>query len=497
MKMWKRCLVLTGFLAVIAGLALSCKESTAPMAPIGSSEQRTLGSTAANGDGPTIVAVKFYDANGNGEKDAGELFIAGWPMYVDGVFIGNSPATASVDPGLHTVCEAEPPSGWKNTTDKCQEIEVAECGDHDGKTGPGVPRNHGCMDTDCDGFDDSNPHTPCVDCAHCPDDPGCNPDPALELCCINDKCVSVELGQCGHQGGTVVASCDDCGTPPPTHELCCTDDVCTEVEIGQCTHGTVVASCNDCGTPDHELCCINDVCTEVEIGQCGHQGGVLVTSCDECGTPDHELCCINEVCTEVEVGQCGHQGGVLVTSCDECGTTEECTPDTVWFGNLCVKGGGGKTPGFWHNNNGQAVMDAADVTALAALCLRNADGSDFNPTTKAQVGAWINGQNATNMAAKLSSFVAAMTLNIRHGYVNAGALVYTGNGVDEIGDVLNAGAAAICADGYTPSGDEPNRTNQAQIKTILDDACNNKNFVSTEPCDTPVFPLKAPIAGRE
>ncbi len=173
--------------------------------------------------------------------------------------------------------------------------------------------------------------------------------PTHELCCINDECVEVEIGQCAHRGGVIVSSCTGCGTPPPTHELCCVNNECFEVEIGQCDHqgGVIVSSCNECGTPPptHELCCINDECVEVEIGQCAHRGGVIVTSCTECSThpPTHELCCINDVCTEVEIGQCDHQGGVLVNSCDECGDhgpqTELCciTPVGAVGGQECVE----------------------------------------------------------------------------------------------------------------------------------------------------------------
>jgi hypothetical protein len=418
-------MVVTGFLAAVAMVAISCSDSNGPADPTGSMYQREISSaTTAGGDGPSIVVLKFYDTNGDGIKDADEPLLTGWPISIDAIPVGETPVTYPVDPGAHRVCEYVPPvsSGWVPTTPTCVTVEVDECGgdggDHltsSGRIGDDAEIAGECTDEDCDGFDDADGHTPCVDCVHCPDNPLCDPKPTHELCCI---------------GG--------------------------------------------------------ETCIEVEIGQCGHQGGVVVQSCTECGGPSTELCCIGgNTCVELTAEECGHQGGEVVASCDECGEHEPCTPDTVWFGNLCVAGGVGKTPGFWHNRNGQRVMDAADVTALAALCLRNADGSDFNPTTKAQVGAWINSQDATNMAAKLSSFVAAMTLNIRHGYVNADALVYTGSGVDEIGDVLAAGAAAICADGYTPSGDEPNRSNQAAIKDILDKACNNQNFVRTTPCEVP------------
>src|SRR5215213_10459384 len=63
---------------------------------------------------------------------------------------------------------------------------------------------------------------------------------------------------------------------------------------------------------------------------------------------------------------------------------------TITFGNVCLGPGGGLTLGFWSNKNGQALITATDLQHLRDdFCLRNADGSQFNPTTAAQVKSFL------------------------------------------------------------------------------------------------------------
>jgi hypothetical protein len=166
----------------------------------------------------------------------------------------------------------------------------------------------------------------------------------------------------------------------------------------------------------------------------------------------------------------------------------------VSFGNVCLGGGGGLTLGFWSNKNGQKLETAADFTLLTSLCLRTANGSnqDFTgslATNKTALNKWLLSADAVNMAYMLSAQLTAMELNVSHGFVSGNALVYAGacgnTGTDSayitINDLMTAANAALCADGYTPSGD-PNRTTQECLKNALDDANNNKNFVEGSPC---------------
>lgn len=168
----------------------------------------------------------------------------------------------------------------------------------------------------------------------------------------------------------------------------------------------------------------------------------------------------------------------------------------VKFGNLCLGAGGGFTLGYWSNRNGQALLTDNDFAALTALHLRNEDGSDRDftsglDTNKADLKGWLLGANAVNMSYMLSVQLAAMVLNVNHGFVAGAGLVHTdgcGNtGFDNnfisINDLISAAEAALAADpdGQALSGD-PNRDLQECLKDGLDDANNNLNFVQSDPC---------------
>ncbi|HEX6044701.1 MAG TPA: hypothetical protein VFZ22_09460 [Pyrinomonadaceae bacterium] len=152
---------------------------------------------------------------------------------------------------------------------------------------------------------------------------------------------------------------------------------------------------------------------------------------------------------------------------------------TVNFGNYCKVPSGGLTLGFWSNKNGQALINAGDLQALRDLCLRNADGSNFDPTTNAQVRSFLLGASAVNMANMLSAQLAAMTLNIRHGFVDANAFDLCSN--QTVGALTTAANAALCANGLTFSG-SPDRTGQEAQKNCIDTLNNGGPVVPTTPC---------------
>ena len=182
-------------------------------------------------------------------------------------------------------------------------------------------------------------------------------------------------------------------------------------------------------------------------------------------------------------------------------TLAECDTGNVSFGNVCLGPGGGLTLGFWSNKNGQKLESCADFTLLTSLCLRNANGTnkDFAAScssvgaNRTALNSWLLSANAVNMAYMLSAQLAAMELNVSHGFVSGSSLVYapcligTGTpGVNSLGfisitDLMTAANASLCAHGSTPSGD-PNRAYQECLKNTLDDANNNKNFVQGSPC---------------
>jgi len=130
-----------------------------------------------------------------------------------------------------------------------------------------------------------------------------------------------------------------------------------------------------------------------------------------------------------------------------------------------------------------------ELALLSGLCLRDATGNNFDPTTYVQFRTWLLNATAINMAYMLSAQLAAMELNVEAGYVNSTSLVYAagcgntgvGGSYISIGDLMSAANAALCLDGYTPSGNL-DRTLQECLKNALDNANNNRNFVQGSPC---------------
>jgi len=164
---------------------------------------------------------------------------------------------------------------------------------------------------------------------------------------------------------------------------------------------------------------------------------------------------------------------------------------TLLFGNVCTGGGGGLTPGFWGNKNGQKLFGSDDLAAMVALNLRNADGSAFDPANYAAFKTWLGNRNAVNMSYQLSAMLAAMRLNVLNGFVNGNALIFAPGtnsanaaGIATVNAIIAEADAALAADGYTPSGD-PNRTYQEALKDALDNANNNLSFVQTSPTPCP------------
>jgi hypothetical protein len=160
----------------------------------------------------------------------------------------------------------------------------------------------------------------------------------------------------------------------------------------------------------------------------------------------------------------------------------------IKFGNVCTGAGGGLTLGFWSNKNGQALVNASDLSFLTGLYLRNANASNYDPPTAKSLSSWLLAATATNMANMLSAQLATMELNVRHGFVNGNALIYApgatsanSNGFATVNNVMS--------EANTDLGIHPNtkltgatRTYQEALKTALDKANNNLNFAQSSPC---------------
>ena len=159
------------------------------------------------------------------------------------------------------------------------------------------------------------------------------------------------------------------------------------------------------------------------------------------------------------------------------------------FGNLCLGAGGGLTPGFWSNKNGQKLVGEDDLQMLRDLNLKDTRGNDFEPTTYAQLKNWLLKSDASaNMAYKLSVMLASMELNVFNEKVDGSYLIYAPGttsanalGYASVSNVMQEANAALAADSLTPAGD-PNRAYQEALKNALDKANNNYNFVQPSPC---------------
>jgi hypothetical protein len=158
----------------------------------------------------------------------------------------------------------------------------------------------------------------------------------------------------------------------------------------------------------------------------------------------------------------------------------------VEFGNLCLGQGGGHTKGFWSKS--KAPCGPEDLALMDSLNLRNKDGSDFDPQTCESFKIWLKRANAVNMAYMLSAQLAAMELNVSHGFVDGSALIYAPgtNSANSLGfatvhAVMNEANTELGKNGYTPAGNE-NRNYQERLKDVLDNANNNQTFVQPTPC---------------
>ncbi|MCB9700912.1 MAG: hypothetical protein H6711_03345 [Myxococcales bacterium] len=167
----------------------------------------------------------------------------------------------------------------------------------------------------------------------------------------------------------------------------------------------------------------------------------------------------------------------------------------LWFGNVCVGGGGGLTLGFWSNKNGAQLIGGDDLAMLAALNLVDADGNDFDPADAKALSTWLRNGTATNMAYMLSVQLSAMELNVFNSFVDPNALVYAPgshgantNGFITVDALMTEANDSLGADTVTTAG-HPQRAYQEALKNGLDNANNNRTFAQPSPatCPKPIF----------
>jgi hypothetical protein len=169
---------------------------------------------------------------------------------------------------------------------------------------------------------------------------------------------------------------------------------------------------------------------------------------------------------------------------------------TVKFGNICRGGGGGLTLGFWSNKNGgNTITSKGLLPGVLALCLRKADGGLLGIVTLGNFQKFLLTADAVNMANMLSAQLAAMYLNVASGGVNGNSLIYApgtnsanANGYATVNAVIAEASALLCTGGATKlvilTGN-PNRARAEALKTALDQANNNLNFVQPDASNCP------------
>jgi hypothetical protein len=164
----------------------------------------------------------------------------------------------------------------------------------------------------------------------------------------------------------------------------------------------------------------------------------------------------------------------------------------MYLTNICfTRPSGGFTLGFWSNKNGQALITGADLAALSALNLRNADGSNFDPATAAALKTWLLNGNAVNMSYMLSVQMAATKLDTLHGLAASTIVDATayGLGFISIADLITAADALLASDGNAISGNA-HRAIQEKYKNVFDAINNNQlNFVNGPGTCNVVYPL--------
>jgi hypothetical protein len=180
----------------------------------------------------------------------------------------------------------------------------------------------------------------------------------------------------------------------------------------------------------------------------------------------------------------------FIYTADLTGITQNTDVTGLNFGNVCVVPFDGRTPGFWQNPNGQALIDASDLQVLRDLHLVWPDGSAFDPVDKSELIAFNSDSNAQNMASQLSRHLAAVVLNVRHGFVDGDAVIF-GDG-RTVNQLIADADASLAANPVTTDG-HPERAAQTALKNLLasiNEGTSGSVPSTPEQCPTPVFPTE-------
>ncbi|KPK85748.1 MAG: hypothetical protein AMJ81_02975 [Phycisphaerae bacterium SM23_33] len=156
------------------------------------------------------------------------------------------------------------------------------------------------------------------------------------------------------------------------------------------------------------------------------------------------------------------------------------------FGNVQLAPATARTKGFWQSKHGSDLMDEADLQALRDLNLRDDDGGHFDPAGYGVFRQWIRKARAKNAVYMLSAQLAAMQLNVLHGFVDPDATILLQNAdgtwhpmtVQELMDEAHAALAG--EDPLVVLDGSPLRAYLEWLSNGLDAGNNNLNILASE-----------------
>ncbi len=145
-------------------------------------------------------------------------------------------------------------------------------------------------------------------------------------------------------------------------------------------------------------------------------------------------------------------------------------------GNLYVvttgddSGTGARNVSFWDTKGNAKLITAADLTSLDQLNLRNDNGSNFDPTTAAQLDNWLRG-DTDHVVKALSIQLAVMDLNVLFGYVKTTDVVYAGNLLQFAGSAYSV--TGLDGGGFITVGNLTTLANNSLANYTAAAKCNN------------------------
>jgi hypothetical protein len=167
------------------------------------------------------------------------------------------------------------------------------------------------------------------------------------------------------------------------------------------------------------------------------------------------------------------------------------------FGNRALemqhRNGYGRTKGWWqiNNPNGGAELIACDPdwrSEINDLCLRDNNGAHFDVTTtgtaqeaRDELGTWIVGGPADNVAFRLSTQLATLVLNLHCSHLGDlddafdGVYVMWNNQLTSLGDLIDEANELLC-NNPNPGNSGAAFDAMSALQTFIDGLNNNETF---------------------